>query len=154
MVLEKTLKSPWEIKWVSPKGNQPWIFIGRTEAPIIWPPVDSKESTHWKRPDAGKDWRQKKKGVAENGMVREHHKSMTWIWENCGRQWRVEEPGVLLTTGSQRVRHNLATGHYHHHTLLAWSKVSTYMWWRNRNLVLWEEKRWERDGYLEVNWTQ
>ena len=56
VVLEKTLESPLdckEIKPVNPKGNQPWIFIGKTdaeaEAPIIWPP-DSKGATHWKRP--------------------------------------------------------------------------------------------------------
>ena len=55
MVLERTLESPLdckEIKPVNPKGNQPWIFIGRTdakaEAPILWPP-DAKELTHWKR---------------------------------------------------------------------------------------------------------
>ena len=56
MVLEKTLESPLdnkEIKSINPKGNQPWIFIGRTdaeteaEAPILWPP-DAKELTHWK----------------------------------------------------------------------------------------------------------
>ena len=96
----------------------------------------------------------KRRGWQRMGWLESITKSMTWIWANPGRQWRVEEPGVLLATGSQRVRHNLATERYHHHTLPAWSKVSTYMWWRNRNLVLWEEKRWERDGYLEVNWTQ
>ena len=69
VVLEKTLESPLnckEIKSVDPKGNQPWIFIGRTaveaEALVIWP----IESAHWKDPDAGKDWRQKEKGVTEN----------------------------------------------------------------------------------------
>ena len=66
-VLEKTLESPLvckEIKLVSPKGNQPWIFIGRTgaedEAPILWPP-DAKSWIIGKDADAGKDWRQKKK---------------------------------------------------------------------------------------------
>ena len=62
-----------EIKPVSPKGNQPWIFIGRTdaEAPILWP-ADVKSQLIWKDPDAGKDWRQEK-GMAENVMVRWHH---------------------------------------------------------------------------------
>ena len=76
VVLEKTLKSPLdykEIKPVNPKGCQPWIFIGRTvaetEAPILWPP-DAKSQLIGKYPDAGKDWRQKKKGVAEDEMVR------------------------------------------------------------------------------------
>ena len=62
VVLEKTLESPLdrkEIKPVHPKGNQPWIFIGRTdaEAPILWPP-DAKSWLIGKDPDAGKEWRQ------------------------------------------------------------------------------------------------
>ena len=64
LVLEKTLKSPLdnkEIKPVNPKGNQSWIFIGRTdaeaEAPILWPP-DVKSWLTGKDPDAGKDWMQ------------------------------------------------------------------------------------------------
>ena len=71
MVLEKTLESPLdskEIKPVSCKGNQPWIFIERTdaeaEAPILWPP-DVKSQLIGKDPDEGKDWRQKEKGAAE-----------------------------------------------------------------------------------------
>ena len=61
-----------EIKPVTPKGNQPWIFIGRTdaEALILWPP-DAKSRLIGKDPDAGKDQRQKK-GVAEDEMVRWH----------------------------------------------------------------------------------
>ena len=65
MVLEKTLESPLEskeVKPVNPKRNQPWIFIGRTdaeaEAPILWPP-DAKSRLTRKDPDAGKHWRQK-----------------------------------------------------------------------------------------------
>ena len=73
LVLEKTLENPLdckEIKPVNPKGNQPWIFFGSTvaEAPILWPP-DSKSRLIGKDPDAGKDWRQKEKGVAEDEMV-------------------------------------------------------------------------------------
>ena len=67
MVLEKTLESPldWEeIQPVHPKGNQYWIFIGRTdaeaEAPILWLP-DEKNWLIWKDPNAGKDWRQEEK---------------------------------------------------------------------------------------------
>ena len=73
---EKTLESPLdirEIKPVNPKGNQTWIFIGRTdaevEAPILWP-SDAKSWLIGKDPDAGKDWRQKKKKESENEMVR------------------------------------------------------------------------------------
>ena len=68
VVLEKTLESPLdnkEIKPVNPKGNQPWIFIGRTdaeaEAPILWPP-DAKSQLIRKDPGAGKDWRQRRRG--------------------------------------------------------------------------------------------
>ena len=65
-----------EIKPVSPKGNQSWIFTGRTdaevEAPGLWPP-DVKNRFTGKDPDAGKDWRQKEEGVAEDEMIRWHH---------------------------------------------------------------------------------
>ena len=116
VVLKKTLESPLdckEIKPVSPKGNQPWIFIGRTaaeaEAPILWPP-DANSWLPGEDSDAGKDWRQKEKG----------RQKMRWLdsidWLNgyefeqtlgdsggqrslvCGSPW-----------GSQRVEHNLAT---------------------------------------------
>ena len=76
VVLEKTHESPLdckEIKPVSPKGNQPWIFIGRTdveaETPILWPP-DGKKWPILKDPDAGKDWRQEGKWATEVGW---HH---------------------------------------------------------------------------------
>ena len=77
VVLEKTLESPLdckEIKPANPKGNQPWIFIGRTdaEALILWPP-DAKSWLAGKDPDAGTDWRQKEKREAENEMVGWHH---------------------------------------------------------------------------------
>ena len=75
-MLEKTLESPLdyrEIKPVHPKGNQPWIFIGRidaeAEAPTLWP-LDAKNQLTEKDPDAGKDWKQKEKGAAEDEMVR------------------------------------------------------------------------------------
>ena len=79
VVLEKTLESPLdckEIQPVHPKRNQPWIFIGRTDAeaesPILWPP-DSKNWLIWKDSDAGKDWRQEEKGTIEDEMVGWHH---------------------------------------------------------------------------------
>ena len=77
VVLEKTLESPLgskEIKPVNPKGNQSWIFIGRTdtETPILWPP-DVKKWLIGKDTDAGKDWREKEKGMAENEIVGWHH---------------------------------------------------------------------------------
>ena len=79
VVLEKTLESPLdskEIKPVNPKENQPWIFIGRTdaeaEAPILWPP-DAKSWLTEKDPDAGKNWGQEEKAVTEDEMIRWHH---------------------------------------------------------------------------------
>ena len=80
VVLEETLESPLgykEIKPVNPKGNQPWIFIGRTdakaEAPILWPP-DVKSWLIGKDPDAGKYWGQEEKWVTEDEMVGWHHR--------------------------------------------------------------------------------
>ena len=79
VVLEKTLMSPLdykEIPPVHPKGDQSWMFIGRTDAeaetPILWPP----HANNWlirKDPDAGKDWRQEEKGMTEDEMVGWHH---------------------------------------------------------------------------------
>ena len=79
LVLEKTLDNPLdskETKPVNPKVNQPWMFIGRTdaknEAPILWPP-DARNWLTRKDPDAGKDWKQKEKGVTEDEMFGWHH---------------------------------------------------------------------------------
>jgi len=92
VVLEKTLESPLDykdIKPVNPKGNQPWIFIGKTDAeaetPILWPP-DAKNWLIGKDPDAGKDLRQAEKGTKEDEMVRWHH------WLN-GHEFE-QAPGV------------------------------------------------------------
>ena len=78
-MLEMTLESPLdckEIKLVHPKGNQSWVFFGRTDAevetPIIWPP-DAKNGLIGRNPDAGKDWRWEKKGMTEDKMVGWHH---------------------------------------------------------------------------------
>ena len=75
----RTLESPLvcnEIKLVNPKGNQPWIFIGRTDAeadtPTLWP-ADTKSRLIGKDPDAGKDWRQEEKEATEDEMVAWHH---------------------------------------------------------------------------------
>ena len=66
-----------EIQPVKPKGNQSWIFIGRTDAeaetPILWLP-DVKNWLIWKHPDAGKDWRQEEKGTTEDEMVGRRHR--------------------------------------------------------------------------------
>ena len=92
VVLEKTLESPLdckEIKPVYPKGNQSWIFTGRTDAEaetvILWP-HDGKNCLTGKDPDAEKDWGQEEKGTAEDEMVGWHH------WLN-GHEFE-QDPGV------------------------------------------------------------
>ena len=94
-----------EIQAVHPKGDQSWIFIGRTdaEALIVWPP-DGKNWFIWKDPDAGKDWRQEKEGDDKgwDGWMA----SPTWwrwIWASSGSWWGTGRPGVLQTMESQRV---------------------------------------------------
>ena len=105
VVLEKTLESHLDCKeiWpVHPKGNQSWIFIGRTETeaktPILWPP-DVKFWLTEKDTDAGQDWRQKEKGVTEDEMVGWYH----WLDEHEFEQalgvgdreaWRAAAHGV------------------------------------------------------------
>ena len=88
VVLEKTLKSPLdfkEIQPVHPKGDQSWVFIGRTEVeaetPILWPP-DAKSWLIWKDPDAGRDWGQEEKGPTEHKMAGCHH----WL-NGYGFRW-------------------------------------------------------------------
>ena len=90
VVLENTLESPLDckIKPVNPKGNQTWIFIGRTEAkaetPILWPP-DSKNWHIRKYPVSGKHWKQEETGTTEDEMVGWHHWhpacSLTALWD-------------------------------------------------------------------------
>ena len=79
VVLEKALESPLdsrEIQPVDPKGDQSWVFVGRTdveaETPVLWPP-DAKSWLIWKDPDAGKDWGQEEKRTTEDKMVGWHH---------------------------------------------------------------------------------
>ena len=79
VVLEKTLESPLDCKKtqpVHPKGDQSWVFIGRTnveaETPILWPPHE-KSWLIWKDPDAGKDRRREEKGITEDEMIGWHH---------------------------------------------------------------------------------
>ena len=80
MVLTTTLESPWdckEIQPVYPKGDQSWVFIGRTdveaETPVLWPP-DAKSRLIGKEPDAGKDWGQEEKGTTEDEMAGWSHR--------------------------------------------------------------------------------
>ena len=115
-VLEKTLESSLDrkdIKPVNQKGNQRWIFIGRTDAeaatPILWPP-DMKSWLIGKDPDAGKDWGQEEKGTTEGEMVGWHHRlnghefeqtpgvSEGWGILACWSSWGLKESGHNLAT--------------------------------------------------------
>ena len=99
VVFEKTLDSPLygkEIQPVNPKGNQSWIFNGRTDAEaeilILWPP-DAKKRLIWKNPEAGKDWRQEEKGTIEDEMVACHHQLDGHEFEQA--LGRTGKPGML-----------------------------------------------------------
>ena len=91
VVLEKILDSPLdckEIKPVNPKGNQSWIFIGRTDAEavalILWPPHVNSQLIG-KVSDAGKDWGQEEKGVTEDGSWIASPTQWIWVWANLRR---------------------------------------------------------------------
>ena len=98
------------IQPVHPKGNQSWIFIGRTDAEaetlILWPP-DAKNWLIWKEPDAGKDWRWEEKGATRgwDGWVASSTQ-WTWVWVNSRSWWWTGRPGMLQSMGSQRIRHD------------------------------------------------
>ena len=126
VVLEKTLESPLncrEIQPVHPKGDQFWVFIGRTdveaEIPIFWP-SDAKNWFIWKDPDVGKDWMQEEKGMTEGEMIGLHH----WLDEH-EFEWTPgvgDGQSVLQSTGSQRVGHDWATE-------LNWTESTACSWW-------------------------
>ena len=108
-MLLKTLENPLdykEIKPVDPKGNQPWIFVGRidaeAEAPILWPP-DAKSQLTGKDSDAGKDWGQEEKGVTEDELVGWHHwlngHEFEQIWE-----MRITRPWGLIHMSSEHFK--------------------------------------------------
>ena len=93
-----------------PKGDQSWVFIGRTdveaETPLLWP-SDVKSWLIWKDPDAGKDWGQEEKGMTEDEMI--GWTQWTWIWADSSSWWWIGRPGVLWFMGSQTVRHDWVT---------------------------------------------
>ena len=114
VVLGRTLESPLdckEIQLCNPKGNQSWIFIGRTdadaEAPILWPP-NAKNWLTGKDPDAVKDWRQEEKGMTGWDGWMESLSWRTWVWVGSGSWWWTGKPGVLQFMGSQGVGHEWA----------------------------------------------
>ena len=130
VVLEKTLESPWdckEIQPVHPKGDQSWVFIGRTdveaETPILWPPDSLEELTHWKRP-----WCWERLSAGGEGNDRGWDGWMasltqwTWVWVNSGCWWWTGRPGVLQSMGSQRGGHDWETK-------LNWTELLPYLYY-------------------------
>ena len=116
VVLEKTLESPLdckEIQPVHPKGEQSWVFTGRTdveaETPILWPP-HVKSWLIGKDSDAGRDWGQEGKGNDRgwDGWMASLTR-WTWVRVNSRTWWWTGRPGVLWFMGSQRVGHDWAT---------------------------------------------
>jgi len=113
-MLEKTLESPLdskEIQPIHPKGNQSWIFIGKTDAnaetPILWLPDEN-----WltgKDPDAGEDWRQRRRGQQRMRRLDCISNLMDMSFSNSRRWWWTGKPGMLQSMGSQRVGHDWAT---------------------------------------------
>ena len=115
VVLEKILESSldWkEIQPVHPKGNQPWVFIGRTDAeaetPILWPP-DMKNWLIGKDPDAGKDWRWEEKGWQRMRWLNDITDSMDMSLSQLRELVMARKAGMLQSLGSQRVRHDWVT---------------------------------------------
>ena len=144
VVLEKTLESPLDFKEIQPvysKGNQSWIFIGRTDAkaetPILWTP-DVKKWLIGKDPDAGKDWRWEEKGMTEDEMVGGITDLMGMSLSKLWGWWWTGKPGMLQSMG-RRVRHDWATEQnwlrYSWHTIVWLTSVTIhcyrifFLWW-------------------------
>ena len=102
------LRVPWmaEIQTSQSHRKSTLNILGWTdaEAPMLWP-TDVKSRFIGKEPDAGKDWRQEEKGTTEDEMAgwMVSPTQWTWVWTNSRGQWRTEKPGMLQSTGSQRV---------------------------------------------------
>ena len=133
VVLEKTLESLLDckdIKPVNPKGNQSWIFIGRTDAkaetPILWPP-DGKSWLIRKDPDAGKDWVEGDDRGWDGWMV-----SLTqWIWvcASSRRWWRTGKPGVLQSMELQSLTHLIDWTTATQQRVSAWCQIFWLLRW-------------------------
>ena len=134
VVLEKTLESPLDCKEIQPfhpKGDQSWVFTGRTDAeaetPTLWPP-HTKSWLIGKDPDAGRDWGQEEKGTTGWHGWMASLTQWTWVWVNSESWWWTGRPGVLWFMGSQGVRHDWATE-------LNWTETGK---------IPWKKKQWNR----------
>ena len=114
VLLEKTLESPLdgkEIQPVHPKGDQSWMFIGRTDLKLKSNTLATwcKELTNLRRPYAGKDWGQEEKGMTGWDGWMASPTQWAWVWVDSGSWWWTGRPGMLQFMGSQRVGHDWAT---------------------------------------------
>ena len=116
-----------EIQLVHPKGDQSWVFIGRSddeaETPIIWPPdakngLIGKKSWCWERLKAGGE----RDDRGWNGWMASPTQ-WTWIWANSGKGWRTRKPGVLQSMRSQRVGHNWETENNNNKVQMTWHRT-------------------------------
>ena len=114
VALEKTLESPLDCKDIHPvhsKGNQSWMFTGRTDTEaemlILWPP-GRKSWLIWKDPDAGKEWRWKEKGVTEDEMVGWHHQLSGREFEHVSRDSE-GQGGLAYAVHGVSITHDSAT---------------------------------------------
>ena len=123
-MLEKTLESPLDCKKIQPvhpKGDQSWVFIGRTDAeaetPILWPP-HAKSWLIGKDPDAGRDWGQEEKGMTEDEMAGWHH------WLN-GRSLSELRELVMASEAWRAVIHGVAKSQT---WLSGWTELNSSAW--------------------------
>ena len=141
VVLEKTLESPLdckEIQPVHPKGNQSWIFMGRTnaeaETPILWP-TDGKNWLIGKDPG----FERLKAGGERNNRGWDGWMASltqwTWVWVDSGSWWWARRPGILWFVGSQRVGDHWATG-------LNWTERK----WAEDLVKSWIQSPWDYTG--------
>ena len=136
VLLEKTLENPLdftEIQWVHPKGNQSWIFTGRTDAeaetPIMWPP-DAKNWLIGKDPDTGKDWSRRRRGWPRMRWLDGITDSMGMSLSKLQEWWWTGKPGMLQSMGSP-VGHDWATELRWTH--LNWTEETDY--YSNKELL-------------------
>ena len=159
-----------EIKALSPRGNQSWIFIGRTDAeadaPKLWSPDKSRLIS--KDPDAGKDWRREKKGMTEDEAREEGDDrrwdgwmasltQWTWVWVGSRSWWWTGKPGMLQSMALQRVGHNWVT-EQQIIKLQIITKPPIPRPPHAKNWLIWKDPDagkvwgWEEKGMTEVRW--